>query len=142
MSIPVQRVALTVLLISALYVGGWAVVDPTSFYASFPGLGHRWVAVDGPFNEHLVRDVGGLYLALAAITAVALVRGDRASVSLCGLAWTPFSVLHLAYHAGHLGKYGTADAVGNAASLGLTLLLALGLLISGRSDVRVATREG
>ena len=35
------------------------------FYDDFPGLGRSWVAADGPYNEHLVRDVGALNLALA-----------------------------------------------------------------------------
>ena len=42
-------------------------VAPKSFYEDFPGAGRVWVAVDGPYNEHLVRDVGSLNLALAFV---------------------------------------------------------------------------
>ena len=44
---------------------------PRSFYDDFPGAGRTWVAVDGPYNEHLVRDVGGLNLALAFVAVLA-----------------------------------------------------------------------
>ena len=37
---------------------------PAAFYDDFPGLGRMWVAPDGPYNQHLVRDVGELNLAL------------------------------------------------------------------------------
>ena len=49
------------------FVGAWALAAPRSFYDGFPmpGLLGAWVASDGPYNEHLVRDVGSLYLALA-----------------------------------------------------------------------------
>ncbi len=53
-----QRVVAVVLAASGLYAGLWAATTPRSFYDSFLGLHRAWVSVDGPFNEHLVRDVG------------------------------------------------------------------------------------
>ena len=38
--------------------GLWATLSPRSFYDEFPGGGRAWVAADGPYNEHLVRDFG------------------------------------------------------------------------------------
>ena len=121
-----------VLTVSALYVGLWAAVGPRSFYDSFPGLHRVWVGIDGPFNEHLVRDVGGLYLALAAAGIVGLVRRDPTSALVLGAAWTTFSVLHLAYHLHHLGGLPLLDAVGNVVALGGTLVLALVVLRGAR----------
>ena len=46
-----------------LGVGLQALFTPRSFYDDFP-LGRGWVAMDGPYNQHLVRDVGSLNLAL------------------------------------------------------------------------------
>ena len=65
------RVLLIVLGAVALELGVWATFAPRSFYDDFPGLGRAWVAADGPYNEHLVRDFGGLNLALAVLTLVA-----------------------------------------------------------------------
>ena len=71
-----RRVALVVIGAGAGVVGVWAQVFPRSFYDDFPSMGRVWVAVDGPYNEHLVRDVGGLQLALAFSAALALVTGS------------------------------------------------------------------
>ncbi|HTO00773.1 MAG TPA: hypothetical protein VL068_08885, partial [Microthrixaceae bacterium] len=68
-----QRLALGYLALNSLVVGIWAQFAPRSFYDDFPGFGAVWVAVDGPYNEHLVRDVGGLNLALAVVLIAALV---------------------------------------------------------------------
>ena len=45
-----------------------------------PGTNHPWVSPDGPFNEHLVRDVGWLNLALALVALIAAVSLARAAV--------------------------------------------------------------
>lgn len=58
-----------VLGLSAVVVGAWAAAAPRSFFSSFPLPGHHWVAPLGPYNEHLTRDVGGLYLALFVVSA-------------------------------------------------------------------------
>ena len=59
-----QRITLAVLAVQGLVLGCWAAFAPRSLYDDFPGFGHHWVVVDGPYNEHLVRDVGSLFLAL------------------------------------------------------------------------------
>jgi hypothetical protein len=121
---------------SALYVGPWAGLAPRSFYDAFPGLHRVWVAVDGPYNEHLVRDVGGLYLALAVAGIVALLCRPGATTVMLGGAWTAFAVLHLAYHLHHLDGFAPVDVVGNVVALGGTLLLALTLLVQGLQLLR------
>lgn len=63
---PVPRLALGYLGLTSALVGVWAQFFPQMFYDQFPGFG-VWVAGDGPFNEHLVRDVGGLNLSMAAL---------------------------------------------------------------------------
>lgn len=128
--------SLTALTLTALYVGPWAAFAPRSFYDAFPGLHQVWVGVDGPFNEHLVRDVGGLYLALAAAGLVGLLVRDRSTTLLLGSAWTVFGVIHLSYHLHHLGGFDAVDVVGNVVALGGTLLLALHLLVDGLQRVR------
>lgn len=128
--------ALAVLTASAVYVGAWASLGPRSFYDSFPGLHRVWVGVDGPFNEHLVRDVGGLYLALALAGAVAAYRLDASALLVVGSGWSVFGATHLAYHVHHLDELAVIDAVGNVVALGGTLLLALLVLGHGVAGAR------
>lgn len=71
MTAPGVRAALAILTLSAAVPGAWATASPASFHADFPGLGLTWVAPLGPDDEHLVRDVGGFHLALAALSAYA-----------------------------------------------------------------------
>ncbi|MEA3075620.1 MAG: hypothetical protein QOF60_528, partial [Actinomycetota bacterium] len=67
-------------------VGAWALAAPQSFFDSFPGGGRHWVSVDGPFNEHLVRDVGALNLAVALVLFVAAWKGGRTLVRTAAAA--------------------------------------------------------
>lgn len=65
-----RRITLVVLAAASLTVGVWALFAPQSFYRSFP-FGRGWVALDGPYNEHLIGDVGAMNLALATVTMFA-----------------------------------------------------------------------
>ena len=67
------RILLVLLGVPSVVIGLWAGLAPRGFYDDFPGAGRSWVAPDGPFNEHLVRDVGVLNLALAVVTIAAAV---------------------------------------------------------------------
>ena len=109
-------------------IGFWATCAPRSFYSDFPGGGRHWISADGPFNEHLVRDVGELSLALlvvlgaAAVTmAIPLVRAALVAVIVNG-------GLHVVYHARHLDMFSSSDATAIMVSLGLAPLLAVVLL--------------
>jgi len=127
------RVLLGVLTVSATVVGAWAAFTPRSFYDDFPGLGQMWVAVDGPYNEHLVRDVGSLNLALAILSACALVTLARSTIFATGLAWLAYGVPHFVYHARHLGPFDATQGVAVLASVGSTSVLALVVLWLERS---------
>ena len=133
MGVRSQRVILSVLAASGFYVGLWGLASPHAFYRSFPGFGRHWTAVDGPYNEHLVRDVAAFYTALAVLAVVAYLRADRGLRWTAGLTWVVFSVPHLAYHASHLDMLGTFDKVAEMASLGATLVLAALLLLPTRT---------
>ncbi len=61
------RVSLWLLALSALTLGLYAEFTPRAFYDNFP-FGRGWVAMDGPYNEHLIRDFGALNLALFVVT--------------------------------------------------------------------------
>ena len=120
-----QRWVLLVLAVSAGYVGCWALAAPAGFYRSFPGFGWAWVAAAGPYDEHLVRDVGELNLALLVVSVAAAVRPTRWSVRVAGLAWLVYGVPHLAFHAAHAEEEGTLQLVPLVAVVLLAALLLL-----------------
>ena len=130
-----RRLHILALAFSALLgllVGGWAYFAPLSFYDSFPGVLGSWVSVDGPFNEHLVRDVGAMYLALAAASIGGLLWRNQAVFRVLGIAWTVFGTLHFLYHALHLAHMSLESAIGEMVALGVSLLLGVVLLIPER----------
>jgi hypothetical protein len=135
-----RRLVLLVLAAGALTVGAWAAVDPGSFYASFP-LGRGWVAADGPYNEHLVRDFGALNLSLCLLTGVAAWRLRPDLVRLAAIVTLVYALPHLTYHAGHLEPYGAADGIANIAALSVNIALPLWLAISPAPRTSVG-REG
>ena len=131
MSMTLRRLLLWVTAAIGAYVGLWASFWPVSFYDSFPGLGRIWIAVDGPFNEHLIRDVGGLYLGLAVASAAATFSRSPDPGRVIGVAWVVFGLPHLIYHSGQLGQMPLTDAIGNALTLGGSLVLGIVLLLPG-----------
>lgn len=131
----VRQIALVTIALSSAVVGVWAQGFPRSFYDDFPGMGRAWVAVDGPFNEHLVRDVGGLNLGLGLVAVVALVSGSTLVARAAGAAALVYGVPHLLYHAAHLDDYDTSDAIAMVGSLAMAALAAvLVLAVPGPTD--------
>lgn len=122
------RTLLGLLALGGLVVGAWAQFAPHSFYTSFPGGGRAWVAADGPFNEHLIRDVGGLNLALTLLTIAAAVSLGRGLVRTAGGAWVVYGLPHLAYHAAHLAPLAPADRLANVVALAGVVVAGLVLL--------------
>jgi hypothetical protein len=127
------RVLLGVLTVSATTVGVWAAFAPRSFYDDFPGLGQKWVAVDGPYNEHLVRDVGALNLALVVVTVCALITLARSTIVASALAWLAYGLPHVVYHARHLDPFDAGEGVAVVGSVASTSVLALLVLWLERS---------
>jgi hypothetical protein len=134
MTIRTKQVLAAVLALSAAYVGAWAAAFPLSFYRSFPLPGRGWVAMLGPYNEHLTRDVGGLYLALFVMTVWAVLRPGPEIFRAAGLAWLVFNVVHFAFHVSHLGMFGVGDRIGNLVALGGSAVLSALLLIPVRTS--------
>jgi nucleoside-diphosphate-sugar epimerase len=117
------RPILALLAVIALQLGVWITISPTNFYENFPGFGRTWVSVDGPYNEHLLRDFGQGQLVLAAVLIAAALRPERYLVRVAALASLLFAVPHLAYHATHLDVYDTTDQVINVVALVLAVVL-------------------
>jgi hypothetical protein len=117
----VARISLIYLLVAAVLIGLPATVAPHAFYDDFP-FGAHWVDLLPPYNEHLVTDVGGLYLGFAVLFGWAAWSLERTLVRAVCTAWLLTAGLHLIFHAGHLDSFGTADAIAEIASLALLLV--------------------
>lgn len=129
-----RRALLWVLVLTGSYLGFWATFFPASFYDSFPGPFSAWVAADGPFNEHLVRDVGTFHLGLAAASAAATRYADRGAASVVATGWIVSSLPHLGYHLHHLSGLGSGEAVAQVLALSAPALLAVPLLLPVRGS--------
>jgi hypothetical protein len=121
------RLALGFICASAATIGLTATLAPQAFYDNFPFFAH-WVDLLPPYNEHLVTDVGGLYLGFAVVFAWAAWALERALLRAAAAGWLLTSTLHFVFHAGHLDSFSASDAVAELISLGLLVgapLLAL-----------------
>jgi hypothetical protein len=107
--------------------GLYALFAPRSFYDDFP-LGRGWVAALPDYSEHLVRDVGGLFLATAIVLAAAAYYLGRRLVAIALISFLAFSLPHTIYHFFNLEPYDTADVLGNAVGLAATVLIPVCLL--------------
>ena len=125
----VVRVVLVVWAAVSVQLGIWATFAPRSFYDDYPGFGREWVHVNGPYNEHFVRNFGALNLALAVVTIAALVTLSRPMVIAVAVAWLAWSVPHLVYHLRHLDVFSTGDKVVNVFLLGSLPVLAVVVLV-------------
>jgi len=117
-------------------VGFWAAFAPRSFYTDFPGAGRHWISADGPYNQHLVRDVGELSLALSAVMVAALVTLSIPLVRAALVAVIINGVLHVVYHARHLDPFSSGDGAAVIGSLVLAPIIAVALLVLTRSSGR------
>ncbi len=109
--------------------GFYALLAPRSFYEDFPA-GRGWVEALPAYNEHLLRDVGALFLATAVVLAAAAIWLDRRLVLVALVSFLVFSVPHTTYHLFNLDGISTGDAIAEAVSLVLTVVAPLGLLVA------------
>jgi len=114
------RLGLGYLSVVALILGLWAGAAPRSFYDNFPGLGMAWISVDGPYNEHLLRDIGALNLALSVILITAFIRLTTDLVRIAAGASLAWNVPHLIYHVFNTDGLDTLDIVLNLGGLTLS----------------------
>jgi hypothetical protein len=117
----IVRLALGFLSAVAVMIGLTATASPQTFYGDFPFVAH-WVDLLPPYNEHLVTDVGGLYLGFAVLLGWAAWSLERALLRAVCVAWLLTASLHLIFHASHLDSFGTGDAIAEIVSLALLLV--------------------
>jgi nucleoside-diphosphate-sugar epimerase len=125
------RLLAWLLVANGLVVGLYATFFPRAFYDDFP-LGRSWVALDGPYNEHLVRDFGAMNLALAVVALGALGVMTVGALRIAAAGWLVFAVPHFVYHARHLDELPAADQWANVVTLAFTVIVPVALLLQLR----------
>lgn len=125
------RAVLAVLAASQLGLAVWMIVSPGTFFDAVAGFGTR--------NDHFIRDVAVLYLAVGAGLAIAVTRRSwRFPVLAIAATW------YLAHAVNHLVDIGEADPdwVGPADFIAIlvTGLVLLGLaVVAARDDVEASS---
>ncbi len=124
------RLLLALQAVGLVGVAIWPLLDPQGFYDKFPGGGHHWINVNGPYNEHFIRDFGALNAALLVVVIFAIWKLTPALVQAASLALIVYGVPHVLYHLGHLDVYGkTSEQFLAVAPLGLQIAAAVVTLI-------------
>ena len=99
------RILLAINLVALLPLAIWPLVSPTGFYENFPGGGFHWIDINGPYNEHFLRDFGALNAALVVLVVFALWRPNTTLLQATGLALAVYALPHAIYHLAHLDVY-------------------------------------
>jgi hypothetical protein len=126
------RPGMAVLAAINAWWGAWARFAPRHFFDTFPGFGHHWTAAYPPYNEHLVTDLGSTFLALAFLLGVGAAVRNRTVrwVVLAGVGL--FNLLHLSYHAVHLGGLSGVDVAASLTTLALGVVAPAVLVVLNR----------
>jgi hypothetical protein len=144
----VFRAALLALGAVQTGLGLYALISPSGFYRDFP-FGRGWVELLPAYNEHLVRDVGGLFLLSGAVLLAAGVLLGRQLVAVALASFLLYSVPHTVYHYLNFGPFETPDVIANVIGLGAQVVIPVALLVvlwrvpaAGRSETAGAGRIG
>ena len=105
------RGGLLYLIVTLGVSGAWSLFFPAHFWDTYPGFGLEFVEPLPAYNEHLLNDVGSLYLGFAVLFAVALWRPQALLVRASMAAFLVFGVPHFVFHAGHLAPFDAAEVV-------------------------------
>lgn len=142
------RVAIVAVLAAPqLATGLWAVLAPSNWYETFPGIGPSIIAADPPFNHHLATDAGAGFLATGVALLAAAIIGRRSGVYVALVGYLTFAIPHLAFHVAHPATtLSTAENTTNVFMLGsgvaATILIAAGARSAGENRAGRDPRPG
>lgn len=126
------KIALVYLAFQSVQLGLWALLAPKSFYDGFPGFGRAWISIDGPYNEHLVRDVGALNLSLFVLLVAAIITMSRQLVTTAAIASLAWGVPHVIYHLVNTDGYESGlDSAASTGGLVFFAVVAASVLFTG-----------
>ena len=124
------RLGLAYFAVQGVLFGVYALLVPEHYFEHFPGGGHAWVGLDGPYNEHLMRDYGALNLALATVALCALVFASRQLMITAAIAELVYAIPHITYHVATHSRLGeSGDQVGAIGGLILNAVIGTLLLV-------------
>ena len=123
------RLGLAYLVVVLGITGAWSLFFPANFWDTYPGFGLEFVEPLPHYNEHLLNDFGALYLALAVLLAVAIVRPTRSLVATSLVAMLVYGVPHFVFHATHLDPFDAAEVVSQLIVVGSFVVVPAGLLL-------------
>jgi len=112
-------------------IGAWAYLLPHYFYRNVPT-----VALDPPFSQHFVSDVGAFYLAQAVVLGLAAIAMEPRLVRAALAGYVTFALLHLVFHVTHLAGKPPHDTVALTTALVLDAAIPAALLIIAGSRRR------
>ncbi|HUR32835.1 MAG TPA: hypothetical protein VM032_03515 [Vicinamibacterales bacterium] len=137
------RTLLAVNFVVLLPLAVWPLISPRGFYDEFPGGGFHWIDVNGPYNEHFIRDFGSLNAALLVIVGCAVWKTSPSLVRAAGLALAVGAAPHAVYHLAHTDVYESSEkfiAVGPLV-IQVFMGLAITMLPSLSSRDRIPARD-
>ena len=118
------KFSLAILAFAALSVGLPAAFAPETFYEDYPFF-TAWINLLPPYNEHLITDVGGLYVGFGVLFVWSLIKPSRQLILPVCVAWFIAQLLHFAFHISHLEGFTTTDAVAQTVGLAVITLVPL-----------------
>jgi hypothetical protein len=110
-------------------IGAFAAITPRAFYRHVVG-----VDLLGPYNEHLLRDVGSFYVAFGLLFAWAATTLGRELVRATCAAAIFTNLVHFTYHAAHLEHFSVGEAFAQTTLLAIGLALPILALLASRPD--------
>lgn len=113
-----------------------ALIAPHTFYADFPVKGAHWVSSVGPYNEHLIRDYGASFLAIAVLALFAAWLADRRLTIVTLVVWLIAAVPHAVFHFAHSDSPSGFSGTASLATLAVNVLVPVVLLVLVRKETR------
>src|ERR671916_488204 len=126
------RIGLVALAVPQLAIGIWALASPRGWFGDFPGAGRAWLPFFGPYDEHLVVDVASTFLAIGVVLVLAALCLGRRVVQVAAIGYLVYQLPHAIYHWGADDRLPGLDGLLNGLELGLSLAVALGVLLLSR----------
>jgi hypothetical protein len=125
----VVRGGLLLLAGEALVIGVHALFFPKYFYNQFL-FGRGWVQMLPPYNEHITRDLGALYMGFFVILAYAVWKLSKDLVNGAILGFVAATVPHMIFHIVHAEDAPLLiDRVLQVGLLAITVVFGVGLML-------------